>query len=725
MSDSDIKAGDKIKVVCHGCGARYRVSSEKVKGRRFRATCKRCGGIIVARCTSAFTVLPDEGHLTGSITEEKSEVILRDGLEQAWYAVIDQKPHGPLSGEQLQQYFSAGHVSGRTYLWRSGDPEWRRLQDVPEFSALVAEEPTTAYSLDSARAAAGSSVAWPDRDSGDDDEVDGDPTSADTRVLDTGIPLNTDEAFGEGTPTDEPTNYRYRAPLSQAAPVPYDPNQASGSNLPSKPTLMGWDAPEFLQDEPRAPAPQPAPTVPRMQPRKAWLPAPTGIPRHLTGGLHQTVDRGDMADPGPLFTRPLPRDRAMDTLDPDLNPPTLETDESAVSLSSLAPMRAQVSESEIPLITPGPILELPSQGGRSETARVSPAAAQLPPPSPALADAHKITRGKSGGFWTTGKIAVAAAVGGGMVVALAVIFGVYLARSGTGRVATPEEALAMAKVNTAAATTQVAATTTARKKPAPPKPRAAPAPEKIVAAPKPAEEKAPVKEPPVADEGDEPGAPIKAVPAAPAAQEAKPAGTTAVAAKPKSRPRKGRSSSRRKKSSPRRRRSSSADVDALLLGSTPSRPRRRPTSGRAAASDSNADDILAAGTTRRRRPSSGRAAASDSSADDILAAGTTRRRRAASRPAQPNLPKHPTKDQVQGTMRRAMPRVASCYEKYQQRGIIKVSMRVRPDGSADGRVVGSFAGTATAFCVLAGVNKLRFPRFSGAAFSFVYPYRLK
>ena len=72
-----------------------------------------------------------------------------------------------------------------------------------------------------------------------------------------------------------------------------------------------------------------------------------------------------------------------------------------------------------------------------------------------------------------------------------------------------------------------------------------------------------------------------------------------------------------------------------------------------------------------------------------------------------------------------MPRVASCYEKYQQPGVIRVSMRVRPDGSAGGRVVGSFAGTATAFCVLAGVNKLRFPKFSGNAFSFVYPYRLK
>ena len=69
--------------------------------------------------------------------------------------------------------------------------------------------------------------------------------------------------------------------------------------------------------------------------------------------------------------------------------------------------------------------------------------------------------------------------------------------------------------------------------------------------------------------------------------------------------------------------------------------------------------------------------------------------------------------------------MASCYEKYQKAGVIKVSVYVRRDGSADANVVGRFAGTATAFCVLAGVNKLRFPRFSGEPFRFTYPYKLQ
>ena len=762
MSESNVKVGDKIKVVCHGCGARYRVSSEKVQGRRFRATCKRCGGIIVARCTSAFTVLPEEGgQRTGSITMEKSEVMPRAGQqEQAWYAVIEQKPHGPLSGDQLRQYFATGQVTGRTYLWRSGDPQWRRLSDVPQFSDLLAEEPTTAYEPgdlpghdDEVRAdqALGiedeyandepttnwagedangprGAVAWPEGDDLAGEVEDEDATSSDTRVHTPEGPLLTpaEDPYEEAVPTDEPTHYRYPAPRAQAAPVAYDTGHGRGSNLPGKPTLSGWDDPGLSPPTPRAPAPP----VPRVEPRKAWLPAPTGIPRHITGSPPQ-VNRGAMADPGPLFTRPMPRNasppRSPAATQEGLGP---DTGNSAVSLSSLAPLNSLASDDSIPLITPGPILEESSMEARPPTARIAPAAASLPPPAPALADVRRIN--KAAGFWTTGKIALVAAVGGGLVVALAVVFGVYLARSGA------EDAAARDKAVTLAQAAPVPHTPTSGKEPKPPKPKSTPAPEarapskpaetvpapasEPAKAPAPATGTAPPSAPTpaqtaqqAAEPGEKPTPPAQATPeeapkpapAPPPAKASPKKKKAAVVSRPRSRPRKRTT---------RKRRSSSSDVDALLSGASTKRRRRSSSS-----SSSDADDILAASTSRRRRPSS----SSSAGADDILAASTKRRRRSSSSSSAPSLPRHPSKGQVQSTMRRAMPRVASCYEKYHQSGIIKVNMRVRPDGSADGRVVGSFAGTATAFCVLAGVNKLRFPKFSGDAFSFTYPYRLK
>jgi hypothetical protein len=128
---------DRIKVVCHGCGARYQVRASKVQGRRFRASCKKCGGIIVAHCSNAFTVLPDSG--SGSPRQSNPLQLERDDLyqeEEGWYVVISGKPHGPLSVEQVRQSVESGRIGERTYLWRAGDPEWRRLGEVPEFMDL-------------------------------------------------------------------------------------------------------------------------------------------------------------------------------------------------------------------------------------------------------------------------------------------------------------------------------------------------------------------------------------------------------------------------------------------------------------------------------------------------------------------------------------------------------------------------------------------------------------
>ena len=714
MSDNDLKVDDKIKVVCHGCGARYRVSSEKVMGRRFRATCKRCGGIIVARCTSAFTVLPEDGgQRTDSITMEQSEIIPRDGQqEQAWYAVIEQKPHGPLSGDQLRQYFATGQVTDRTYLWRSGDPQWRRLADVPQFSDLLDEEPTTAYEPGDIPGA----VAWPESQDLAGEVDDADATSTDTRVHTPRGPLLSpaNDPYEEAVPTDEPTHYRYPSPRAQAAPVAYNTGHGRGSNVPARPTLQGWDDPGILPPEPQ---PLAAPPVPRVEPRKAWLPAPTGIPRHVTGSLPR-VDQAAMADPGPLFTRPIPRDAPPAGLGPD-------TDNSAVALSSLAPLAPLRPDDSIPLITPGPILEESSLEQSPATERVAPAMASLPPSAPALVGARHIN--KEVGFWTTGKIVLVAAVGGGLMVALAMMFGVYLARSGAEDATTAQAAAeALAKA------APVAHTAAAVKEPRALKPKSTPAPVAKAAPAAPAKVSEPTKAPAsipakAAQEAAEPGqapapparvaqaeAPKPAPTPAPEPAKASPPKKVAAAApKPRTKPSK-------RKPRKRRARSSSSDVDNLLSGASTTRGRR---SSASSSGGSNADDILAASTTRRRRSSASSSGGSD--ADDILAASTTRRRRSSTPSSARTLPRHPTKDQVQSTMRRAMPRVASCYDKYHQSGIIKVSMRVRPDGSADGRVVGSFAGTATAFCVLAGVNKLRFPKFSGDAFSFTFPYRLK
>ena len=120
--DEAVVASGKITVVCHGCGARYKVKDATVRGHRFRAICKKCGGIIVARCTNAFTVLPDQGASTGQpqLAMQLNGEDLHQEDEASWYVVIDKKPHGPMTPEQVRasyndkQIFSRSlHVEGR------------------------------------------------------------------------------------------------------------------------------------------------------------------------------------------------------------------------------------------------------------------------------------------------------------------------------------------------------------------------------------------------------------------------------------------------------------------------------------------------------------------------------------------------------------------------------------------------------------------------------------
>ena len=69
-------------------------------------------------------------------------------------------------------------------------------------------------------------------------------------------------------------------------------------------------------------------------------------------------------------------------------------------------------------------------------------------------------------------------------------------------------------------------------------------------------------------------------------------------------------------------------------------------------------------------------------------------------------------------------RVRSCFDKYRVPGTLRVKTTIRANGQASGRVVGEFAGTPTAACVVGGVANLSFPR-SGGAMTFVYPFTLR
>jgi len=128
----------RVKIVCHACEAQFLVRDSKVRGRRFKARCKRCGSVIVARWETAVTILP-EGQ-----REPTTYVGADDGrADDEWYVVVKGKPQGPLGTEEVRARLAEGRLRPRTYGWRLGQQDWSRLRDIPAFSEERISEPGT------------------------------------------------------------------------------------------------------------------------------------------------------------------------------------------------------------------------------------------------------------------------------------------------------------------------------------------------------------------------------------------------------------------------------------------------------------------------------------------------------------------------------------------------------------------------------------------------------
>jgi hypothetical protein len=327
-TDAQPAPAGKIKVVCHGCGARYQVRDSKVRGHRFRATCKRCGGIIVARCTNAFTVMPDESRSGRGPAARSVEAVrlggddLQQEDEPTWYVVIAGKPHGPLSPIQVRKSFHAHRITPKTYLWRSGDPEWRRLIDVPEFVDLFREAPTGFYDAPSTEV-----PGVPHSDGSGETHAAG-PKGLRRRSLQEDVDPARDHFLAAGTldpdrgrviapsPSEESAEYhaeydaagtretQVRAAVEDYGPEsvyeqptidePYDQQATASDGQATRlraheelGPLEGGDQPWPDEEPPprrgwQRPEEEPPPVVPR---RKAVLPSPTGMPRRFESKL--------------------------------------------------------------------------------------------------------------------------------------------------------------------------------------------------------------------------------------------------------------------------------------------------------------------------------------------------------------------------------------------------------------------------------------------------------
>lgn len=671
--------GDKIKVVCNTCGARYLIPSTKVRGHRFRAQCKNCSNVIVARCTASFAIVAEtESGVQPQASPPLPEHAPASSQEaRSWYVVLNGGPHGPITAEEIRQAFAVQQINEKSYVWRVGDAQWLRLESSPYFADLVVDDPTNLMSdsqqlqqmmhaMDAAEpgedlfGAAGSILSGPDAD---DEE--------------------TEIHLGNGGQYDLPVAQGPQV-QPQVAPIPQAPQAVDAGPLVNQiydPAGTPAAAPEYLPGPWGVPNPdltwgQAAPDLWPREPisaRRAELPAPTGKPRLL-----KLVT--DEPEPEP---EPVQQETSV-AIEPQAAA-SAPKDQSA-SMAALAPPTAQpfsARDSDLPDLSASAPLQTAAQEEKDAPLQASPYAGKAKAVAP---------------FWTMKRVVAAACIIGSAAVVFAIALVLYLSSP------TPGIAVVASHTPSAGVTAPSAAATPAATKTSPAaQPKAAPpAPAKAAptrSSPPPAAEASTARTPPLA---------VKKKPAPAVKRKAHPAVKRAA---------------RPAVTKKRRSRRTPAGIDDILSAGSRSRTRTRSQSTRRSSPPpSSADDILSAGSKSRR---SSRKPGRSSDADNILAAGSRRRTRASAKPKKSNLPAGLSRSQIQQTMRLTLGAIASCYDKYGQKGIIKVRVKVPGSGRPEASVVGHFSGTGTAFCVLKAVNRLRFPKFSGSSITFNYPFKLR
>lgn len=190
-----------MKIQCDSCKASYNIPEEKLQGRPFRFTCKRCGNTVRYRPQQPETEQrkmtmevraedvqprmtaevqasenpealdktvfqpqgqaqvrqPQESTVDNSATRQDIKVQQKsaeapqprmtiDGMplqeqpvaqQTPWYIAYSKNKRGPLTMDQIQSHLMQTKVKGEIYVWQAGFENWLKIEYVPEFAPVL------------------------------------------------------------------------------------------------------------------------------------------------------------------------------------------------------------------------------------------------------------------------------------------------------------------------------------------------------------------------------------------------------------------------------------------------------------------------------------------------------------------------------------------------------------------------------------------------------------
>ncbi|HVJ15905.1 MAG TPA: zinc-ribbon domain-containing protein [Polyangiaceae bacterium] len=131
-----------MKISCPSCSAKYSIADEKVQDRLAKIRCRKCSAtIVIDGKVSPANVYTTSGEADAA-HEHAPEPVAGGAEYSVDFGEGDQR-NLPLA--ELVAAYSAGQVTGETYVWADGFPDWKMINDVPEIvEALGGAAPAAA-----------------------------------------------------------------------------------------------------------------------------------------------------------------------------------------------------------------------------------------------------------------------------------------------------------------------------------------------------------------------------------------------------------------------------------------------------------------------------------------------------------------------------------------------------------------------------------------------------
>src|SRR5262249_22207799 len=130
----------ELILTCENCLRRYSVAEQMLRGKAIRLRCKGCQHIIVVPAAAA---TPKRSGAQGGTAPRNgaswhglSVVASPVETSSRWFAIIAGRQSGPFGRKELEERQKSGEIGRRTYVWRPGMTEWRRVEELSELSSL-------------------------------------------------------------------------------------------------------------------------------------------------------------------------------------------------------------------------------------------------------------------------------------------------------------------------------------------------------------------------------------------------------------------------------------------------------------------------------------------------------------------------------------------------------------------------------------------------------------